>query len=314
MRTLSVFFAVLLFSAQSQAQGPGSMKKEERPFSNSQFAVMDGIHLHYRVWTPAQDILVKGNLLLVHGMGASTWSWEENAPVFAAEGYRVYAVDVPPYGFSDKHPDLSQRIRERAGLLWDFLDHIRPDSDWVLIGHSMGGGIVQGMAILNPEQTERVIFVDPALFLAPKNYAPSRAGILRFRPFEWVAAGVGRLTMIRPKKIRELLVSAYGQEPPERDVVEYHRALSQRGTARALIRGSVRKTAPDSLNGTGFQSPALAIWGDRDTWVPLEGMRPVLEQLPTIQLIVIEGAGHCPMNTHIDRFNHLCLEFLRSGK
>ena len=65
-----------------------------------------------------------------------------------------------------------------------------------------------------------------------------------------------------------------------------------------------------AVDGKAFNKPAIAFWGDKDTWVPLSGMKPVADQIPSIKISVIEGAGHCPMATHADQFNQQMLLFL----
>jgi hypothetical protein len=64
------------------------------------------------------------------------------------------------------------------------------------------------------------------------------------------------------------------------------------------------------IDGKAFNKPAIAIWGEKDTWVPLSQMQPIADQIPSIKIIVIEGAGHCPMATHADQFNNQLLHFL----
>ncbi len=44
-------------------------------------------------------------VLLLHGWGASTFSWRDTIPALADAGYRVIAFDRPPYGLSAKTGD-----------------------------------------------------------------------------------------------------------------------------------------------------------------------------------------------------------------
>jgi pimeloyl-ACP methyl ester carboxylesterase len=286
---------------------------QDKPFPNSSFIEIYKMKLHYRTWPAAGSSDSLPWILMVHGMGGSTFSWEYNAPVLAAAGFNVVAVDVPPFGYSDKNPDFNQSVDSRAALLWNFLDTIHPGSKWHLAGHSMGGGIVQCMVITNPGQVEKVVFADPALFsnLAGKN--PYKMSILRFRPFEWIAVGIGNATMIKPEKIAKMLRSAYSREPNPVDVAEYYKALSQKGFARALIRSGTKSISVHPVDGKSFSKKAIALWGDRDTWMPLEKNSSLVNQIPSIKVIVIEGAGHCPMATHPELFNQYVLQFLTAN-
>jgi pimeloyl-ACP methyl ester carboxylesterase len=293
---------------------PGAGKPGDRPFSNSRFIEINNQNLHYRIWPSARPDGSGQWILLVHGMGGSTFSWEYNAPALAAAGFHVVAVDVPPFGYSDKNPDENQALDVRARMLWNFCDRVTPDVRWHLIGHSMGGGIVQCMAVIHPEKTERVVFTDPALFMSMEDKSHASMPAFRFRPFEWLAVGIGNSMMIRPKGIRKMLRSAYAAEPPEVDVNEYYKALSVGGTAKALIRSTAVSKPLTPVDGLSFNKPAIAIWGDRDKWVPLEKAKPLVDKIPAIRMIVIEGAGHCPMATHPQEYNRTVIDFLRTEK
>ncbi len=54
-------------------------------------------------------------LVLIHGFGASIGHWRKNMPVLAAEGYRVFALDLLGFGGSDK-PALDYNLQ-----LWEEL-------------------------------------------------------------------------------------------------------------------------------------------------------------------------------------------------
>jgi pimeloyl-ACP methyl ester carboxylesterase len=67
-----------------------------------------------------------------------------------------------------------------------------------------------------------------------------------------------------------------------------------------------------ALDATALAIPALAIWGENDTWVSLQSRSNILERMPGVQLRVIEQAGHNPMETHFDQFIALWLGFLNN--
>jgi 2-hydroxy-6-oxonona-2,4-dienedioate hydrolase len=307
-----VLILSILFPLNSWFAPRIQASEKTKPFSNSHFIEIKNQTLHYRIWMPEiVDNSIPG-ILMIHGMGGSTFSWEYNAPALAKAGYQVIAVDVPPFGYSDKDPDVNQSLDSRSLLLWEFINRVQPDKRWHLIGHSMGGGIAQCMAVINPVQVEKVVFVDPALFRNNKtDRSHANMPLFRLRSMEWLAITVGKTTLIRPKGIAKMLRSAYAQEPNPVDVEEYYKALSVRGTARALIRSTSLSKPVKEVDGLEFNKPALAIWGDLDTWVPLNKSQSILEQLPTIKVAVINGAGHCPMATHPNHFNELVLRFLQ---
>lgn len=81
-------------------------------------------------------------LLLVHGAWHGAWCWENFLPYFAEQGYEVHALSLRGHGISEG----------REGIRWystsDYLTDVRQVVNSlkphpVLIGHSMGGYVVQ---------------------------------------------------------------------------------------------------------------------------------------------------------------------------
>ena len=82
-------------------------------------------------------------LLFVHGAFGGAWCWEEHfLPGFAAQGFAAYALSLRGHGGSAGAEDL------QSWSITDYVDDVAevvaalPDSP-VLIGHSMGGFVVQ---------------------------------------------------------------------------------------------------------------------------------------------------------------------------
>ncbi|MBL8045797.1 MAG: alpha/beta fold hydrolase [Anaerolineales bacterium] len=73
--------------------------------AEGRFITVNGIRTFIQEFGPAEGEPV----VLIHGFGASTFMWRDNAPVLAEAGYRVLALDLVGYGLSDKN------------LLWIFL-------------------------------------------------------------------------------------------------------------------------------------------------------------------------------------------------
>ncbi len=81
-------------------------------------------------------------LLFVHGGCHGAWCWELFLPYFAGNGYEVHALSLRGHGASDGHERIRRTstaeyeadVAEAAGRL---------SAQPVLIGHSMGGYVVQ---------------------------------------------------------------------------------------------------------------------------------------------------------------------------
>ena len=82
-------------------------------------------------------------LVLVHGFLGSSNMWEPQIDFFK-DYYRVITPDLPGYGKSNK-AKMHNSIQSIANLLLDCLEEKKIDK-FYLLGHSMGGMIVQEIA------------------------------------------------------------------------------------------------------------------------------------------------------------------------
>jgi len=82
-------------------------------------------------------------LVLVHGFLGSSKMWEQQINFFK-DHFRVITPDLPGFGKSNKAKSHNN-IQSIAKLLLDCLDEKKIDK-FYLLGHSMGGMIVQEMA------------------------------------------------------------------------------------------------------------------------------------------------------------------------
>jgi pimeloyl-ACP methyl ester carboxylesterase len=283
------------------------------PFPESHFDTVNGVSLHYRYWGVLPTEL-KGSVLFVHGIGASTFTWRRNVTDLVKAGYRVAAVDLPAFGYSDRRRGLDHRQRTRAGLLWQLLDGIdmkfgppcRP-IQWTLVGQSMGGGAVAAMALQQPDRTAGLVLVDAAIYLTPSS---ASHGLVRIRPIRALFEAWLRHALTNRKSLTGLLRTAYQRAPDTADVNGYFVPLQLPGTAEAIIDGLANGTDREPLDIASIMLPTLIIWGANDGWVPLASGRRLASEIPDSELHVISRGGHAPNETEPAQFNRLLLDFL----
>lgn len=283
------------------------------PFAESRFVDVDGVTLHYRLWEPQGE--VKGKALLVHGLGGSTYSWEKTADPLAQAGYAVVAVDLPAFGYSDRGLRIDHSQSARSQLLWQLLDALDAASSdkssgaegWSLVGHSMGGGTVAAMAMDRPGDVSALVLVAGALF---DNNPSGARMLLAYPPLRRWLSVVAQNFLIREDRIAGFLQSAYGREATDAEIAGYLDPLRQPGTAQAL--GNFVRTARsepvDRL--AAFTGPALGVWGQNDTWVPMSQAPQIQGYLPQLEIVALAEAYHVPMETHPEAFNAALLNFL----
>ncbi len=281
------------------------------PFANSQLTVTDGVMLHYRTWAPQEA--PQGTVLMVHGLGGSTFSWRYAAPALVEAGYAVVAVDLPGFGYSDRARRIDHSQQARAGYLWQLLDSLpqslRPadDETWHLMGHSMGGGTITAMAHQRPQQTAALIYAAGAVYNQPPRAA---AFLLRIPILDRIIAQIFQTFFITERRITSTLASAYGRPPEPSEVAGYLTTLRTSGTARSLLDITTSQGPPVSDYLANLQIPALLLWGAADTWVPVAQGERMAADLPQAVLETHPEAAHCPMETHPQWYNQQVLNFL----
>lgn len=287
-----------------------SKLNDVKPFSNSMFTICNGLELHYRIWENEDLKNSKKWILLLHGMGGSTYSWENNAKVFCDSGYNVIAVDIPPYGYSAKNPDFNYSTDNISRLLWKFANRISSNTKWILVGHSMGGGVAQCMAVMKPENVQKVVFVAPAMFSKIEPGRKFSQHIMAFSPVEKFMSVLGEYYFLKPKRIRKMLESSFAAELPDSVANQYFKALNNDGFTISFLRSFSTPNPSETVNGLDFKTESLAFFGTQDTWVPYENMKTLTDKLSSIEILHIEGAGHSLMETHFEEFNFQTLKFI----
>lgn len=311
MQVLGMLFIVLLFGSCLLPYALHLSTEDslwESPYSDGAFVQVDDVRIHYRLVVPNID-LPKGKILLVHGLGASVHSFQAVIPALVEAGYVIVAVDLPGFGYSGRAENFDHSQVNRATVLWQLLETVDSlEEPWTLVGHSMGGGTVAAMALSRPEKTASLVLVAGAL----EDFAFADALILKFPPISrWAQLYVER-TLLKENQVKKILYKAYNREADEEEIQAYLEPLQLPGTARGLISFAKTSRALPMDDLSTLQMPVLAIWGDNDTVVPLDKALAIVEKIEQLQLSVLQGAAHIPMETHPEQFNSTLLTFLHS--
>ena len=278
------------------------------PYLSSQYMEVNTIRLHYRLYTPTVD--PKGNVLLIHGLGGSTYSFEKTIPSLTAAGFVVVAVDLPGFGYSDRSGNIDHSQNARSTLLWTFLDRLPsdiPQVRWHLVGHSMGAATAVRMALARQERTASITIIDGAF-----GNPDSKRNVPLWIPsvIRWIQVLV-QYRFSNPKQIEKILEQGYLTSPNEKDIKGYREPLLIDGTARQVP--SLLKTSTDvQIEELGsLNMPVLIVWGKNDPWTPVADVDRIAQILPGATYHIIEHAGHFPLETHPDVTNSILVDFLQ---
>ncbi|HML20858.1 MAG TPA: alpha/beta fold hydrolase [Aggregatilinea sp.] len=308
-----VFAALVLFALAAlfvvpfalPLGGPEPRAPSDLADENGAFATVDGVTLYY-THLPGD----KGPVVLVHGFGGSTVTWNGTMTALAGAGYEVYAVDLAGYGLSEKGWTIDYRESAQAARVLGLMDELGIDQA-ALVGHSMGGRVVTLIALAHPECVSGLILAAPALAGQGDGGIPIPGWLLNVSVVRrWAQIA---LRQIGPDLVPDLLRdAAYDDAAITPDLVSgYQRALDTPGWDLALLgitRDGGTSALPRPLSALAL--PVLLVWGAEDTWVPaLEG-DALAAALPDTEYIVLEGTGHLPMHEAPEAFNTALLDFL----
>jgi len=289
----------------------------EKPYHNSHFDTIEGFSVHYRIWNGNLEHPA-GKIFFVHGFAGSTFCFRYLYDTLATRGYMVVAVDIPGAGYSSRSLDFNHSSSHRAQFLWKLLERIDggdgpEDSEkWNIVGHSMGGGAAEAMAILHPERTKSLILIAGTLFRKTNNMNSTFTFMVRQKNVKKVLVAYAHNNLITYKRFYKLLKSGYGRLPDSTEVIGYLTPLEAEGSAEALINIYVNNREKESLDAKTLTNvPVRAIWGTKDSWVSLRTARMNFGVFPDFELVKIKGAGHMPMETHVQQFIQPFLEFIR---
>jgi pimeloyl-ACP methyl ester carboxylesterase len=191
----------------------------------------------------------KPPLLFVHGAWHAAWCWQEHwMPAAAAQGWRTYAVSLRGHGASERPErfDLATLRHYQHDVLQAITQLPAPP---VLIGHSMGGAVVQGVLERYRSSPAGVLVAS----IPPRHGLGVVPSLLRHDPKMLAQALTGREVTPDPSTF-------YG---PETDPVEARRHLDRLGDESWLATQQLvlPRRVPD------VRAPMLVLGGERDKLV-----------------------------------------------
>ena len=247
------------------------------------FDGVGGVRIVYDVWTP--DVPPRAVVVLSHGLGEYARRYDHVAERFGQDGLVTYALDHRGHGRSDGKRMLVRDISEFTGdfdTLVGIAKREHPGLKCVVLGHSMGGGIVFAYGVERPDNYDLMVLSAPAV-AAQDLVNPVMA---------LAAKGLGVLLPGVP--VQELDVDAISRDPEvvaayKNDPLVYHGKVPF-GIGRALLQ--VGETMPQ--RAPALHAPLLVVHGSDDRLIPLAGSRRLIGCVGStdVELKVYPGLYH----------------------
>ncbi len=254
------------------------MNRTERSFDG-----FGGVRIVYDVWTP--DTAPRAVLVLSHGLGEYARRYDHVAQRFGEAGLVTYALDHRGHGRSGGKRVLVRDIREYTSdfdTLVGIATREHHGLKCIVLGHSMGGGIVFAYGVERPDNYDLMVLSGPAV-AAQDQVSPLLA--LTAKVLGAVVPGL---------PAQELDVDAISRDPAvvaayKDDPLVYHGKVPA-GVGRALLQ--VGQTMP--RRAPALTAPLLVVHGEQDRLISVAGSRRLVECVGStdVELKVYPGLYH----------------------
>jgi pimeloyl-ACP methyl ester carboxylesterase len=241
----------------------------------------------------------KGNgpaLVLVHGYLGGSAMWSDQLATFSAR-YDVICPDLAGFGNS-AHLIAPDSITGHAENVLALLDDLGVEN-FALLGHSMGGMVVQEMVRLAPDRI-------PALVLygtGPQGILPGRFETIAQSRLKIISEGLGL-------SVRRIAATWFLQGEAA-DGFPLCLAIGEKATEQAAL---ASLTAWENWDGrpslAQIRARTFVLWGSHDRSYNWSQPEALWRGIPAADLAVVPGCAH---NVHLENkriFNQLLSDFL----
>jgi pimeloyl-ACP methyl ester carboxylesterase len=311
-----IFLVVLLFIFLIVFRLLAGFREVETSHSiapdNGQFVAIEGEEMHIQTYGKASD----KTILLIHGTAAWGGLWKETAVFLASKGYRVYALDLPPFGFSSRPLSENYSRIAQAKRMNALLKALKL-KDTIIVGHSFGSGAAVEAVMQDNALFSGLVLIDAALNLAEKEKS------------------VELPLLLKNKMIRELIVSATVTNPYLTEVLlktllykkdvnldKYVDILQKpmviKGSTYAitqwlpfLLLDEVDALSSDENNYKKLNLPCELLWGNKDSVTPLSQGQLLKKLIKDSRLNILDEVGHIPQIENPEHFQKSLLKSLK---
>lgn len=242
-----------------------------------------------RIYYYAAGTRGAGNpVVFLHGFATSGHLWNDIVPLMPP-GHRLVVLDLLGHGRSDRPAGRDLDIRAHAARVVELLDELRIHSACV-VGHGLGGGIAQSLAVRHADRVSHLCLIDAVAFDEWPNFAVRLAGALlpvtRFLPPRTFVAALRRALSrgyadpVRAARSIDMYTRPFVDEAGREALIAHLRAMRSDETADLATRL------------TGITVPTAIIWGRHDHVTRLDVGRRLQAAIPGASLTIVDDARH----------------------
>jgi pimeloyl-ACP methyl ester carboxylesterase len=281
----------------------------------------DGSELHVETYGPDEA----PTLILTHGWGATADEWYYQKQ-HLADRFRLIVWDLAGLGFS-KQPDNRDYSMEKLAADLEAVLELAGDRPAVLVGHSIGGMMLQTFCRLFPETLGRRVaglalvhctYKDPiqTVQMAPLFEAIRRPVLIPLLhltialwPLVWLMNWLSYINGSLNRSTRKQSFAGPGTSAQ----VDFLSRLMLKARPDVLARGMFGMMAMDeSATLPRINVPTLVVIGDRDKTTVPESGQFIARNIPTSLPVTLSPARHLGLFEYHGQFNQILAEFAAS--
>lgn len=275
----------LIVAPQNRPSTPGHsrVRRGIAAFAHIVHAEVNGLHLALRRAGSGPPVL------LLHGIPTSSRLWD-GVGARLADGHDVIAPDLLGFGDSDKPLNRDVSITAQAELIVGLLDALGVERATV-VGHDIGGGVAQIMAVHEPDRVAALGLIDSVSFdswpIPPMRALAASKPVISRLPAGWVISALERVI---------------GNEVPDHGREPLSQAISAWGTGPETLEAFLRNVEALDSRHTEEVAPRLGelsmpvqiVWGAADSFQKTEWAPRLRDAIPGATLKMLDSRHFVP--------------------
>ena len=312
---LGLLVAMILFFTIQANFRESKTRQEAAPFTG-RFVRAGDVELFIQEMGP-----IDGQpILFIHGTAAWSGLWRETMTPLAEAGYRCIAIDIPPFGFSERPATPSYGNASQAERIVALMNELEIERA-ILFGHSFGGGATLETALMIPDRIDALILLDVGalnLSLQPSPEGELTAielflGTPAIR--NPVLATTGTNPLFTKTLISAMVLDSKDVTQDKIEILQEPLVLEGATNTlgdwlKSVLGAQEPSLTTDPANYQSLTMPALIVWGDSDKVIPLWEGEYLQSIMPNAQLVVMKGVNHIPHVEDLDTLMKIVMEFL----
>jgi len=250
-----------------------------------EFVDLDGARLYYY----AAGSRGGGEpVVFLHGFPTSSHLWSDVVPLLP-DGRRIVVVDMLGYGRSDRPAGRSVSVRGHAERTLALLDALGINRACV-VGHDVGGGVAQVMAVRWPQRVSHLCLINAVAFeewpTREVRLARAMLPLTRHLPPTWL------LSALRTDLLRGYVEYERGTHSVERYVKPFASLDGRDAFMEHLLALDAADTTAIAPRLKDVVAPTAVLAGAHDPFIPAAVARRLHEAIPGSTLELLPDARH----------------------